>query len=86
MLLAKIQEVRKVKNVGHGNQHSNFPKDPKSEISVGTDWAQFGHKLGTEKLSSEMMTRSHMTLGLNWCARRESNPRPSASETDTLSS
>ena len=33
----------------------------------------------------KMGTSSVPTFIHDWCARRESNPRPSASETDTLS-
>ena len=42
--------------------------------------------LAEAMLKVKVDTKSVPTFNLDWCARRESNQRPSASETDTLSS
>ena len=39
-----------------------------------------------EQIKMGSLSKQVPRFNLNWCARRESNPRPSASETDTLSS
>ncbi len=42
-------------------------------------------RLEPEKTFYDVMTEIDKDNADYWCARRESNPRPSASETDTLS-